>query len=165
MYYAAIALTIVANVGYHLFQKTIRPDAPPAASLVVTYAVALACSVALLLLLQGPRAIGSSLSQANWPSYALGVAIVGLEIGFLLAYRSGWDLGLAAPYANVAVALVLLPIGVLVFSDQLTPRKLAGVALAIVALVLLSEKSGAGGAEISSSVADDAAPERTSSSS
>lgn len=155
MYYAAIALTIVANVGYHLFQKTIRPDAPPAASLVVTYAVALGCSVLLLLLLQGPRAIGTSLSQANWPSYALGVAIVGLEIGFLLAYRSGWDLGLAAPYANVAVALVLLPIGVLAFADQLTTRKVAGVALAIVALVLLSEKSGGRDVEKSSTVGDE----------
>ena len=162
MYYAAIALTIVANVGYHLFQKTIRPDAPPAASLVVTYAVALGCSVLLLLLLQGPRAVGTSLAQANWPSYALGVAIVGLELGFLLAYRAGWDLGLAAPYANVAVALVLLPIGVLVFADQLTMRKLAGVALAIVALMLLSEKSGGRDVEKSSTVTDDLGFERTS---
>lgn len=146
MYYAAIALTIVANVGYHLFQKSIRPEAAPAASLVVTYAVALACSLALLPFVGGGRSIAGALAQTGWASYALGVAIVGLEIGFLLAYRAGWDLGLAAPYANVAVAIVLLPIGVLAFADQLTARKLAGFAFAVVGLVLLSGR-GATSAE------------------
>ncbi|MEM6992106.1 MAG: hypothetical protein AAF721_16465 [Myxococcota bacterium] len=138
MYYAAIALTIVANVGYHLFQKSIRADVSPAASLVVTYAVALACSVVMLAVSAKARPMTAALSQTGWASYALGVSIVALEIGFLLAYRAGWDLGLAAPYANVAVALVLLPIGVLAFDDGLTPRKLGGVGLAIAAIVLLS---------------------------
>lgn len=140
MYYAAIAVTIVANVGYHLFQKSIRPDASAAASLVVTYSVALVCSLVLLLVTGSGRSFIGGLSQAGWPSYALGIAVVGLEVGFLWAYRAGWDLGLAAPYANVAVALVLVPVGVLAFGDQLTPRKAAGVALAIAGLVLLSGK-------------------------
>ena len=32
------------------------------------------------------------------------------ELGFLLAYRSGWNLGVAALYSNAATALVLLPV-------------------------------------------------------
>ncbi len=39
-YVLSIALVIAANVGYHLFQKTIRPDVIAPASLVVTYVVA-----------------------------------------------------------------------------------------------------------------------------
>ena len=139
MYYAAITLTIVANVGYHLFQRSIRPDASPMGSLVVTYAVALALSVVLMAVLPG-RGVSASLSSTSWPSWALGIAIVGLEVGFLLAYRAGWDLGLAAPYANVAVALALLPIGVLAFGDRLTTRKILGFVLAVAGIALLSGK-------------------------
>ena len=138
MYYAAIALTVAANVGYHIFQKSIRPEASPAISLVITYAVALLVSAVLVPVLGSPRSLSAALAQTNWASYALGVAIVGLEIGFLLAYRAGWDIGLAAPYSNVAVAVVLLPIGALAFGDQLTLRKLAGFGLAVAGLVLLS---------------------------
>jgi len=34
--------------------------------------------------------------QLNWASYLLAFSIVGLEVGFLLVYRSGWNLGIAA---------------------------------------------------------------------
>jgi len=141
MYYAAIALTIAANIGYHVFQKSVRPEASPAASLVITYGVALVCSLVLLVVMPTTRSVGATLGQAGWASYALGIAVVGLEIGFLLAYRAGWDLGLAAPYVNVAAALVLLPLGVLLFGDQLTPRKAAGAALALAGLWLLASRA------------------------
>ena len=140
MYYAAIALTIAANIGYHVFQKSVRPETSPAASLVVTYGVALVCSLVLLVVLPTARSAGAALGQAGWASYALGIAVVGLEVGFLLAYRAGWDLGLAAPYVNVAAALVLLPLGVLLFGDQLTPRKAVGVTLALAGLWLLASR-------------------------
>lgn len=148
MYYAAIALTIVANVAYHVFQKSIRADASPAASLVITYAVALVCSLVLLVSSSAARPIGNALSQTGWASYGLGLAIVGLELGFLWAYRAGWDLAMAAPYANVAVAVVLLPLGIFVFGDSLTPRKFAGLALAVAAILLMTgrpEASKTGG--------------------
>lgn len=158
MYYAAIALTIVANVAYHVFQKSIRADASPAASLVITYAVALVCSLVMLVASSGARPIGNALSQTGWASYGLGLAIVGLELGFLWAYRAGWDLALAAPYANVAVAVVLLPLGILAFGDSLTPRKFAGIALAVAAILLM-----AGRPQASKSVGDPASPSPSSS--
>jgi drug/metabolite transporter (DMT)-like permease len=138
MYALAILLTIAANVGYHLFQRTIRPDANPALSLVVTYVVALLLSVALLPAFDGLQDLRAGFRRLGWSSYALGGAIVLLELGFLLAYRARWDLGVAAAYSNVAVALILLPIGVLAFGEGFDARKGLGVALAVAGLVLLT---------------------------
>ncbi len=142
LYVLAIGLTIVANVGYHLCQKTIRPDVSPAATLVATYAVALLVSALLWPWLGQGQAIGTAMRKLGAPSYALGGCVVLLELGFLLAYRAGWDLGVAALYSNAAVALLLLPIGLLAFAEGMDGRRAAGLAFALVGLVLLSGKPG-----------------------
>ncbi len=137
-YAFAIGLTIVANVGYHLCQKAIRPDASPAASLVVTYAVALLVSFALWPWLGGGQGLATELRKLGPASYILGTTVVLLELGFLLAYRAGWDIGVAALFSNASVALLLLPLGLLAFNEGMTGRKALGLALAFAGLVLLS---------------------------
>lgn len=137
----AIALTIVANVGYHLCQKSIRPDASLAATLIATYAVALLLSLILWPWLGDGQGMGTALRRLGPTSYALGICVVLIELGFLLAYRSGWDIGVAAIYSNAATAFVLLPIGLWVFAEGFDLRKGVGFALAIAGLVLLSGPS------------------------
>ncbi|MCA9705863.1 MAG: hypothetical protein KDK70_08455 [Myxococcales bacterium] len=142
LYVLAIGLTILANVGYHLCQKAIRPDVGPAASLVVTYAVALLLTLALWPWLGGGEGLGPALRRLGPASYGLGACVVLLELGFLLAYRAGWDIGVAALYSNAAVALVLLPIGLWAFAEGIDARKALGLALAFAGLVLLSRSPG-----------------------
>jgi drug/metabolite transporter (DMT)-like permease len=137
LYAIAIGLCIVANVGYHLCQKAIRPDASPAASLVATYAVALAVSALAWPWLGGGEGLVPALRRLGPATYALGGCVVLVELGFLLAYRAGWALGTAALYCNAAVALVLLPVGVLVLREGLDLRRGLGLVLALAGLVLL----------------------------
>ena len=144
LYPVAIALTIIANVGYHLCQKAIRPEASPAATLLATYAIALLLSALLWPWLGGGEGLGSALRKLGPSSYLLGGCVVLLELGFLLAYRAGWDLGVAALYSNAATALVLLPVGLLVFTEGLDGRKALGLVFAFVGLVLLSGSPGGG---------------------
>jgi drug/metabolite transporter (DMT)-like permease len=138
-YTFSIALTVLANVGYHLCQKSINQGVSPLISLIATYAVAL-----LTALIAAPF-FGTSLAWAsfrelNWASYGLGFGILLLELGFLLAYRAGWNLSTAALASNVTVALVLLPIGLLAFREQLNAWNWAGVILALAAIVLIGKK-------------------------
>ena len=51
------------------------------------------------------------LKQLNWASIGLAIAIVGIEFGFLLTYRAGWHLGIAAVLVNVVASLILVPGG------------------------------------------------------
>ena len=132
LYGGAMLLTVAANVGYHLCQRSISARANPLVSLLATYGVAFVVTCAALPFFppETPASFPAQLRAANWASYALGVAIVGLELGFLLAYRAGWKVGIAALYSSAAVTLLLIPAGVLVFQERLDTRKVLGIALA-----------------------------------
>lgn len=137
LYVFSLALTVAGNVGYHLLNKSVAPAAHPFASLVATYGVALLVSL-LVLRMDAPAGVAAGVREVNWASYALGAVVVLLELGFLLAYRAGWKISVAALYSNVAVGLLLLPIGVLWYREALTASNAAGLVLALVALVLMS---------------------------
>lgn len=137
MFYFSISLTIVSNVLYHVFQKLTPRSVNPFISLAATYALAMTTCF-LLGSLFNDKGLLQSLRQLNWASFALAFAIVGLELGFLLAYRAGWNISLGAIVSNVAVALVLLPLGVLCFREKLSPVNVIGIVVCIVGLVMVN---------------------------
>jgi len=138
VYYAAIMLTVASNVLYHIFQKVTPAAANPLLALAVTYATSTVFCLGLFFVLPENRSLTDSLKVITWSSAALGLAIVGLELGFLLAYRSGWNISLAALASTVAVALVLLPIGLMFFRERLSLANSAGFFLCILGLVLMN---------------------------
>ncbi len=137
MFYAPILLTVGSNILYHIFQKVIPANVNPVVSLTITYLAAALATVLLFPLFPLNEGWSSALRRVNWASLALGVSIVGLELGFLLAYRAGWKVSLAGLLSNVAVGLVLLPIGLLFFRERLTGLNLLGVAFSLVGLGLM----------------------------
>ncbi|HSS95384.1 MAG TPA: EamA family transporter [Terriglobales bacterium] len=138
MVYGAIALTVFANVLYHTIQKAIPAGVNPLLSMTVTYLVAATASVVLLPFFPIQGSLGEELRKINWTSFGLGAVIIGLELGFLIAYRSGWTISLTSLVANTAVALILVPIGLLLFKEKLTPINIVGVVLALVGLILVN---------------------------
>lgn len=138
MFYGAIALTILSNILYHLFQKVIPGNVNPLVSLAVTYLVAAAATLLLLPLFPLQGALAAEVRKVNWASIALGGVIVGLELGFLLAYRAGWNLSLANLVSNTTVAILLIPFGLLLFKEDLSPLNILGVILALAGLVLVN---------------------------
>jgi hypothetical protein len=142
LYGFSILLTVLSNVAYHFCQKEIRADAPPFYSLAASYVVGLFMTVLVILFLPG-LAGGSGwkgFEKVGWASYALGIGLVGLELGFLLAYRAGWKISFAALVSNVAVTLVLIPIGLIIYREAMTPSKVVGAVFSLVGLWLLSKK-------------------------
>src|SRR2546427_109265 len=103
----------------------------------VSPASGLAIALAVLAF-DAPRGIVLSLRELNWASYGLGVVVISLEVGFLLAYRAGWQVSVAALYSNVAVGLLLIPIGSLLYRETLTISQGAGIVLAVISLILMS---------------------------
>jgi drug/metabolite transporter (DMT)-like permease len=148
LYIFAISLAVMSNIFYHIFQKSIPGGANPILSLTVTYAVALIGSIILLPIYQikaeGVRLSEFNLllefSRLNWTSFVLGVAIIGLELGFLLAYRAGWNISLASLFSNTVVSLLLIPAGLLFFQEKLNIYHAAGIVLCVAGLILVNQK-------------------------
>ncbi len=137
MYVFSIFLAVGANILYHISQKSIPRGINPAFSVVVTYLVALALSAALLPFTSS-QPLRESARELNWASAGVGVAIVGVEFAFLLAYRTGWRISLATLTTNVTVAIVLLPVGLLFFRERLSASNVAGIVLCLAGLLLIA---------------------------
>ncbi|AAK76919.1 drug/metabolite transporter (DMT)-like permease [Clostridium acetobutylicum] len=139
MYYIPILLTIIANVFYHIFQKSIPDNTNPIASLILTYGTALVGSIIIFIFYPKHNGFSASFKGLNWTSCALGASIILLELGFLLAYRAGWDVSLGAIVSNVAVTLVLVPIGILFFKENISMINLLGIPFCILGLILINK--------------------------
>jgi len=140
LFYFSFLITIISSVLYHLFQRLIAPGANPVLSVLVTYLVAFVLTLPLFAIYPLKSSLASALGNLNWASAALAVAIVGLEVGFLLAYRAGWNISLAGVATNAAAALVLLPVGMAFFKERPTGLNLLGVLLCIAGLLLINAR-------------------------
>jgi drug/metabolite transporter (DMT)-like permease len=138
LFYVSISMAVLSSLLYHVILKSTPQHVNPAISLAVTYAVAVLVSLALLPVFPLSGSILGALKELNWASYALALALVGLEVGFLLAYRAGWNISTAAILVNVAVTLLLLPIGVLALKESLSVVNVAGVLVCLVGLVMIN---------------------------
>lgn len=140
LYYGAILLVVVSNVFYHIAQKSTPSSANPLLALLVTYLTAAAVCVALLVVGPARESLHTALKKLNWASVALGLAIVGLEMGFLLAYRAGWNVSLAQVFTTILVTCALIPIGVFAFGERLTPASAIGILLCLGGVLLIGRR-------------------------
>lgn len=138
LFVVSMALIVVANVLYHWGQKSVPAEVPLLASLAQTFATALLLTLLALPWLAGPLPAAGAAVWLNWKSVAVGLAIFGVEIGFLLAYRAGWPLNTAALTAGALLAVVLVPFGALLFGEAWTLAKSAGLLLCLGGLWLLN---------------------------
>src|SRR5574342_1414164 len=96
LFYFSISLAILSSALYHFSARSTPPSVGLPVSLTVTYAIALGITLLTALLLPGREGYATQLRQLGLPAVLLAVSIVGIEFGVLLAYRAGWNLGIAA---------------------------------------------------------------------
>jgi multidrug transporter EmrE-like cation transporter len=132
-----LVLAVAGSLLYHGAAKSIPRTIDPAAALIGLYATALAGSVATFLLMKSEPA-AMTLSRFWHPTVAgVGLGALMIELGFLLAYRGAWPVSTASVIANALVAVLLLPLGALVFGEAITVDRVLGVVLCLIGVSLL----------------------------
>jgi len=112
----------------------------PIVALIVTYVCASVVSIVAFFMFVPKTNLIEAVKDANWSSYVLGFAVVGLELGYLLAYRAGWHISTMSLLANTLVALLLIPIGIMLYKESITLHATLGIALCIIGLMLITKK-------------------------
>ena len=140
LFYFSITLAIVSSALYHFTAKSTPSNVNFTVSLLVTYAVAFGVTLLGFFFFPTKSGIASEIKNLNWASIGLAITIVGIEFGFLLTYRSGWNLGIAAVLVNVAASLILVPVAIFVFKDQISWVNIAGILVCLAGLVMLNWK-------------------------
>lgn len=139
LFYFSITLAICSSALYHFVAKSTPSHVNFTVSLLVTYAVAFVVTLFSFFVFP-TRDVLAELKQLNWASIALAIAIVGIEFGFLLTYRAGWNLGIAAVLVNVVASLILVPVALFIFKDKISWINIAGILVCLAGLVMLNWK-------------------------
>ena len=133
-----IALAILSNVLYHICAKTTPEGVHPFASLTVTYLTGAVLSAVLYYVLAPQANLVRECSRLNWAPFALGIVIVGLEGGWLYAYKAGWQVNTGFIVQSAFVSVLLLFVGFFLYHEALSWNKLLGTAICLLGLVFIN---------------------------
>ena len=133
-----IALVVLSNTLYQVCAKSVPDGMNPLASLTVTYLIGAAVSCALYYLLNRDANLIREVRLTNWAPVVLGIVIVGLEVGFIYAFRAGWQISMAQIVSSAVLAVILIFVGYLLYHEAVTWNKVVGIAVCLAGLVLIN---------------------------
>lgn len=135
-----IALVIFSNVFYQICAKSTPEGIDPLASLTVTYTVGAVASAALYFILNRDGNLLREYAHLNWAPFAFGIVLVGLEVGYIYAYKAGWPVSAAAIVQSSFLAVALLFVGLFLYHEPITLNKAAGIMICMVGLYFINKK-------------------------
>ncbi|MBO4316953.1 MAG: hypothetical protein J5855_01555 [Mailhella sp.] len=133
-----MALVVLSNIAYQICAKSVPAGMNPLASLTVTYLVGAAASGALYYALSHDGSLMSEYGRLNWAPVALGIVIVGLETGWIYAYKAGWQVSTGFIVQSAFLAAALVFVGYLLYHEALTWNKLVGVGMCLAGLAFIN---------------------------
>jgi drug/metabolite transporter (DMT)-like permease len=131
-------LAILGGVTYHLFVKRISPTIHPIVSIVGIYVGVLLLSVLLLVLFPPAEGYREHFRQITWVQFAVAVSVFLIELGFVLMYRSGWNLSTGNLVTGVFINLSLLGLGLLLLHEKISLINAIGIVLSIIGVAMIS---------------------------
>ncbi len=138
--YIPIFIIVGGNVLYHISAKSVPDHLNPFVSLVAAYSLATLVSLVLFFLTSPDKHLGAAAAQIDKTAIFLSLAMVAMEVGTILLYRSGWDVSVGPLISNISVAVALLFVGILFFHEHLTLTQAAGVACCLIGVLLIHKK-------------------------
>ncbi|MDJ0705976.1 MAG: EamA family transporter [Leptolyngbyaceae cyanobacterium MO_188.B28] len=129
----SMLLAILGIVLYNLAQKLQPTSVNPFLILAIAYAIAALISLSLCFLAPWER---SSVRVSLLPAACLAIAVVLTELGFLLVFRSGWDISIAGVVSTAVAALILIPVGIIFLKEGISKTNVMGVIVCLMGLLL-----------------------------
>ena len=133
-----IALLVVSNTMYQICAKSVPEDMNPLASLIITYLIGAVASTVLYFVLGSDGSLAKEFGKVNWAPFVLGFVIVGLEVGWIYAYKAGWQISMGFIVQSSFLAITLLLVGYFLYHEALTWNKLVGIAICLIGLIFIN---------------------------
>lgn len=133
-----IALIVFSNVVYQICAKSVPKDMNTMASMVITYLVGAVCSAIMFFALFRNQNLITEFKKINYATIMLGVSVVGLEVGFIYAYKAGWAVSTASTVQSVFLAVALIVVGAVLYHEVITPSKIIGVVLCMAGIYFIN---------------------------
>ena len=135
-----IALVVFSNTLYQICAKEVPAGMNAFASLTVTYLVGAVASGLLFLVTGNGANLLQEYGRLNWAPFVLGLVILGLEAGWIYAYKAGWPVSTAFIVQSAILAGFLLAVGYVLYREPLAWNKVAGVVICLIGLYVINYK-------------------------
>ena len=135
-----MALVVLSNTAYQICAKSVPGGMNPFASLTVTYLVGALASGLFYVALGDGDNILQEYTKLNWAPFVLGLVIVGLEVGWIYAYKAGWPVSTAFILQSAILAGFLLMVGRMLYQEPVTLNKIIGIIICLIGLYFLSRQ-------------------------
>lgn len=131
-----ILLTVSSSMIYHLLLKHMSKTSP---FLILFWSYLLASVVCLVVVLKKNENVQvfSVFQDKAWVPMLLGIALLGIELGYLWSYKSGGKVGQVSMISQMVSMLLMIAIGFVVSREPLTMQKAFGIASALFSFHLL----------------------------
>jgi uncharacterized membrane protein YdcZ (DUF606 family) len=139
-FYLPIVMIIFGGLLYQVSQKSISHTANPLHAIIIAYLAGIVFCTLFAFFYTTEKSFFDSFRESNWAIFTVGIGAAFIEIGFLLAYRAGWNLSSTSVLVNIAIAVLLIPIGMIVFKEKLSVSQGLGIILCVAGLFLIARK-------------------------
>lgn len=133
-----ILMILISNIIYNVCTKAAPEKMNAFAILSATYFVAAIVSFLTFLISAKGKNIFSEYSKINFSGFVLGIVIIGLELGYILAYRNGWKMNTVSVTANIALAVALIIVSAVFYGESITFKQISGIVLCCAGLVMIN---------------------------
>lgn len=138
--YIFLGVATLGCVVYHLGQKVISSSINPMTLLMGVYLVAFLLAFAAIPLFKTPGQAIWSRQIISWPVLVVGIGVILIEGGFLLAYRGGGSLQWSGVAVNGLAAIVLVPVALITFREPLSSTRIVGIVLTLGGMAMMARK-------------------------
>jgi drug/metabolite transporter (DMT)-like permease len=137
LFVVSMIVLVLSAASYQLTAKFIPHSLSPWHVLTVVYLIGVVLSLIAGWIDASEQSLWQTFRSSNWAVFVLGFAVVGIEAGYLLAFRAGWRLNITGVFSNAAAAALLFPIGILILKERMTTLNMIGLIVAVIGLYLI----------------------------
>ena len=132
-------LIVSASAMYQVASEKTAPDVNPFAGIIVIYLTALLTSLVVYYVSAKGIPLIAQMKKVNVFSIILGVVVCLVDLGYIMAYRSGFSIGKLSPLSSVTLIIVMALIAIIFYKEKLSPRHIIGLIIAAVGILLTIE--------------------------
>lgn len=139
LYFLPVIVIIAAVATYNISAKGIPGKINLFAGLFVTYSTMAIFAIIVFSASSGGETMIDIAKGVNWSVFTYGLAAVGIETGYILLYRAGWNISLGGVVCNILTVVSMITVGLLIFRESLDLKQIIGICFCVIGLIFINK--------------------------
>lgn len=137
-YYYPVFIIVLSNALYDISAKSFPKEINAQAGLTAYYVIAAAVSLTLFYTTSEDKNFPMELKKVNWATFTLALGCTGIDLGYVLLFRAGWNISYGSLVCNIMIAIMLILVGKIFFHEYVNRYHLIGISLCLIGFALIN---------------------------